>query len=248
MDCSTPGSPVLHYLLEFTQTHFHRVGDAIQPSHPLSSPSSLPQSFAESGSFPMSLLFTSGGQSLVASALASVLPINIQGWFPLGLTGLISLLSRGLSRVFQHHSSKASILWCSVFFMVQLSHLYLTTGKIIALTTQACVGIMGLDAGISNAILLLKKMSRQRRNIVFSIHQTHDSTFKLFDSLTLLALGRWGFMVMHRKLWHHLRPLVMTESCNSPADFFPYVVNDTPLLWPPRNQGDGNQRVLKSLP
>ena len=153
-----------------------------------------------------------------------------------------------LKSLLQHHNSKASILQHPAFFMVQLSHLYLTTGKIIALTTQACVGIMGLDAGISNAILLLKKMSRQRRNIVFSIHQTHDSTFKLFDSLTLLALGRWGFMVMHRKLWHHLRPLVMTESCNSPADFFPYVVNDTPLPWPPRNQGDGNQRVLKSLP
>ena len=153
-----------------------------------------------------------------------------------------------LKSLLQHHNSKASILQHPAFFMVQLSHLYLTTGKIIALTTQASVGIMGLDAGISNAILLLKKMSRQRRNIVFSIHQTHDSTFKLFDSLTLLALGRWGFMVMYRKLWHHLRPLVMTESCNSPADFFPYVVNDTPLLWPPRNQGDGNQRVLKSLP
>ena len=134
MDCSTPGFPVHQQLLELAQTQVHWVGDAIQPSHPLSSPSSLPQSFAESGSFPMSLLFTSGGQSLVASALASVLPINIQGWFPLGLTGLISLLSRGLSRVFQHHSSKASILWCSVFFMVQLSHLYLTTRKIIALT------------------------------------------------------------------------------------------------------------------
>ena len=95
-----------------------------------------------------------------------------------------------LKSLLQHHNSKASILQHPAFFMVQLSHLYLTTGKIIALTTQACVGIMGLDAGISNAILLLKKMSRQRRNIVFSIHQTHDSTFKLFDSLTLLALGR----------------------------------------------------------
>ena len=103
---------------------------------------------------------------------------------------MISLLSKGLSSLLLYHSLKASILQHPAFFMVQLSHLYLTTGKIIALTTQASVGIMGLDAGISNAILLLKKMSRQRRNIVFSIHQTHDSTFKLFDSLTLLALGR----------------------------------------------------------
>ena len=76
---------------------------------------------------------SSGGQNIGASA--SVLPKNIQGWFPLGLTGLISLLPKGLSKVFwKHHSSKASILWCSAFFTVQLSHPYMTTGKTIALT------------------------------------------------------------------------------------------------------------------
>ena len=89
------------------------------------------QSFPASGSLPMSQLFTSGGQSIGASA--SVLPMNIQGWFPLGLTDLI-LLSKGLSSLLQYHSSKASILWCSAFFMVQLSHLYMTTGKTTALT------------------------------------------------------------------------------------------------------------------
>ena len=78
------------------------------------------------------------GQSIGASTSLSVLPMNIQDWFPLGLTGLISLLSKGLSKVFseKHHNSKASILWCSAFFMVQLSHLYITTGKTIALTIQ----------------------------------------------------------------------------------------------------------------
>ena len=79
------------------------------------------QSFPTSGSFPMSQLFTSGGQSVGDSASASVLPMNIQGWFPLGLTGLISLLSKGLSRVLQHHNLKASVIWLSAFFMVQLS-------------------------------------------------------------------------------------------------------------------------------
>ena len=68
------------------------------------------------------------------------LPINIQGWFPLGLTGLISLLSKGLSSLHQHHSSKASILQRSAFFMVQLSHPYTITGKTIALTIQTFVG------------------------------------------------------------------------------------------------------------
>ena len=73
-------------------------------------------------------------------SFASVLPVNIQGWFPLGLTGLISLPSKGLSRVLQHHSSEASVLWCSAFFIVQLSHLNMTTGKTIALTRWTFVG------------------------------------------------------------------------------------------------------------
>ena len=97
-------------------------------------PFSCPQSFPASGFFPVSQLFESGGQSIGASALAPVLLMNIQGWFPLGLTGLIPLQFKGLSRVFSSTSLKASILWCSNFFMAQLSHPYMTTGKTIALT------------------------------------------------------------------------------------------------------------------
>ena len=102
MDCSPPGFPVLHHLPEFAQTHVHWVNDAIQPSHPLSPPShpALNLSQQASGSFPMSWLFKSEGQSTGHSVSASVLPMNIQGWFPLGLTGLITLLSKGLLRVF----------------------------------------------------------------------------------------------------------------------------------------------------
>ena len=74
------------------------------------------------------------------SASASVLPMNTQDWSPLGWTGWISLQSKGLSRVLQHHSSKTSILQCSVFFMAQLSHPYMTTGKTIALTRWTFVG------------------------------------------------------------------------------------------------------------
>ena len=92
--------PFHHQFLESTQTHVHWVSDAIQPSHPLSIHFSRLQSFPASGSFQMSQFFASGGQSIGTSALATVLPVNIQGWFPLGLTGLISLLSKGLSRVF----------------------------------------------------------------------------------------------------------------------------------------------------
>ena len=91
--------PVLHHLSEPAQTRVHWVGNAIQLSHPLSSPSLLASNLPGSGFFLMSLLFVSGGQSIWASALASVLPMNIQDWFPLGLPGWISLQSKGLSRI-----------------------------------------------------------------------------------------------------------------------------------------------------
>ena len=94
--------PVLYSLLEFAQTHVHWVSDAIQPSHPLSSPSLSAFSLSQQwiSSFPLSQFFASDGQSIGVSASASVIPMNIQGWFPLGLTGLISLLPMGLSNVF----------------------------------------------------------------------------------------------------------------------------------------------------
>ena len=117
MDCSTPGLPVHHQLPEFTQTHVHWVGDAIQLSHPLSSPS--PPAFnlsPASGSFLMSQFFTSGGQSIGASASASVLTVNIQDWLPSGLTGWISLQSKGLSRAFSNTTVQKH-----QFFSAQLS-------------------------------------------------------------------------------------------------------------------------------
>ena len=100
MDYSTPGFPVLHYVPEFVQTHVHWVNDAIQSSHLLSrtSPPALNLS-QNQGHFLLSWLFTSGGQSVGISTSASVLPMNIQGLFPLRLTDLIFLLLKGLPRV-----------------------------------------------------------------------------------------------------------------------------------------------------
>ena len=100
MDCSTPGFPVLHSLPEFAHLCplswwcHPTISSSVAPFSP------CPQFSPASGSFPVSWLFASGGQSIGAWAWASVLPMNIQDWFPLGLTGLISLLSKGLSRVF----------------------------------------------------------------------------------------------------------------------------------------------------
>ena len=136
-----PSLPVLHHLPELAQTHVHWVGDAIQPSHPLLIPfSSCLQSFPASGSFPMSWLFTSGGQKIGASASASLFPMNIQYWFPLGLTGSISLPAKGLSRVFS--SATVQKHW---FFSAQLSlwsnsHIHTWLLKTtIALTRQTFV-------------------------------------------------------------------------------------------------------------
>ena len=118
MDCSTPGSPVLHYLSEFVQTHVHWVGEPISSS--VAPFSSCSQSFPASGSCPESWLFTSGGQSIGVSASASV-PMNVQDWLSLGLTGLISLQSKGLSRAFsrttiqKHQFSGAQSSLCYVF-------------------------------------------------------------------------------------------------------------------------------------
>ena len=127
MDCSRPGFHVHHQLPELAQIHVHQVSDAIQPSHPLSSPS--PSAFNLSQH--QGLFFTSGGQSI--GAAASVLPMNIQliafrtDWFDL-------LVVQGtLKSLLQHHSLKASILQCSAFFLIQLSYPYMTTGKTIAL-------------------------------------------------------------------------------------------------------------------
>ena len=112
--------------------------------HPTISSSVIPfsscsQSFPASGPFPMSQLLASGGQSIGVSALASVLPMNTQDWSPLVWTGWISLQSKGLKSLFQQHSSKASIFWCSAFLIVQLSHPYMTTGKTTVLTRQTFV-------------------------------------------------------------------------------------------------------------
>ena len=138
MSCSVLRFPVFHSLPEFAQ------------SRPLSqwccgtvsssvAPFSCPQSFPASGSFPVSQFFESSGQSIVASA--SILTMNIQGWFSLGLTGLISLQSKGLSKsLLQHHHLKEPVLQSSAIFVVQFSHPYMTIGKTIALTGWTFVG------------------------------------------------------------------------------------------------------------
>ena len=141
MDCSTPGLPVHHQLPELVQTCVHRVDDVIQPSHPLC---------------PL-LLLPSISPSIMVFSNESVLPITCPKYWSFSLSispssdysGLISFrmdwldllaIQGTLKNLFQHYSSIASILWCSAFFIAQLSHPYITTGKVITLARWTFVG------------------------------------------------------------------------------------------------------------
>ena len=116
MNRSRPSLLVHHQLPEFTQTHVHRVGDSIQPSHPLSSPSPPALNLSQHHYFQMSQLFSWDGQSIGVSASTSVLLMNTQDWSPLGWTGWISLQSKGLSRIFSN-----TMVQKHQFFRAQLS-------------------------------------------------------------------------------------------------------------------------------
>ena len=140
MDCSTPGFPVHHQLQELSQIHVHQVSDAIQPSHPLSSPSP-PASI-----FPSIMIFSIESVLCIRwpkdwSFSFSISPSEYSGLISFRMDWLDLLAVQGtLKRLLQHHSSKPSILQHSAFFTVQLSHPFMTTGKTIALTRQTFVG------------------------------------------------------------------------------------------------------------
>ena len=164
MHRSTPGLPIHHQLPEFTQTHAHRVGDAIQPSHPPLSPSPLPP-------IPTSIRVFSNESALRMrwpkywSFSFSISPSNEHpGLISFRMDWLDLLAVQGtLKSLLQHHSSKASVLWCSAFSIVQLSHPYMTTGKTIALTRWTFVGkIMSLLLMCYLLLLLLSCFSRVR--------------------------------------------------------------------------------------
>ena len=159
MDCSTPGFPVQHQVPELTETHVRPVGDAIQPSHPLSTLLLRLHSFPASGSFPLNQLFAWGGQSIGVSASASVLPMNTQDLSPLGWTGWISLQSEGLSRVFSNTTvQNHQFIWTQLSSQSN-SHIHTwPLVKIIALTKWIF--------GSKVTCLLFNMLSRLVRNFL----------------------------------------------------------------------------------
>ena len=141
MDWSTPGLPVHHQLPEVTQTHVYRVGDAIQPSHPLSSLLLLPSIFPSIRVFPNESVHCIRWPKYWGFSF-NISPSNVHpGLISFRMDRLDLLWVQGtLKSLLQHHSSKVSIIWCSGFFIVQLSHPYMTTGKTIALMRWNFVG------------------------------------------------------------------------------------------------------------
>ena len=141
MDCTSPGFPVHHQLPEFTQTYVHYVDDAIQPSHPLLSPSppalNLPQHQSLSNESVLHIRWPK-----YCSFSFSISPFNEYSGLISFRIGWLDLpaVQGTLKSLLQHQSSKASILWHSAFFIVQLAHPYMTTGKTIALTSRTFVG------------------------------------------------------------------------------------------------------------
>ena len=167
MNHSTPGLPVHHQLPEFTQIHAHRVNDAIQPSHPLSSPSppapippsirifssesTLRMRWPKYWSFSFNISLSNEYSGLISFSIDWLDLLAVQGT---------------LKSLLQHHSSKASILWHSVFFIVQLLHPYMTTGKTIALTRQTFVGkVMSLLLNMLSR-LVITFLPRSKRLLI----------------------------------------------------------------------------------
>jgi len=168
MDCSTPGFPVYHQLLELTQTHVHWVSDTIQSSHPLLSPS--PPAFNLSQHQGLFKWVSSLHQmaSKYWSFSFSISPSNeYSGLISFRMDWLDLLVVQGtLKSLLQHHSSKASILRCPAFFIVQLSHPYMTTGKTTALTRQTFVGkVMSLLLNMLSR-LVIAFLPRSKRLLI----------------------------------------------------------------------------------
>ena len=141
VDCNAPGFPVHHQLLDLAQIHVHRVGDAIQPSHLLLSPSPSAFSLSQHQVFSSECILHSRWPKYWSFSLCTSPSNEHPGLISFRMDWLELLAVQGtLMSLLQHHSSKASILWCSAFFIVQVSHPYMTTGKTIALTRQNFVG------------------------------------------------------------------------------------------------------------
>ena len=200
MDRSTPGFPVHHQLPELARSHVHWADEAIQPSISSSViPFSCFQSFPASGSFLMSRLFASGGQSIGASA--SVFPMNIQDWFPLGLTDLIPLPSKGLSSVFSNITVQKHQFFGTQPSLCSSSHPYMTTGKTIALTRRIFVGkVMSLLFNMLSRFVIAF-LPRSKHLLISWLKRIKSATVSTFSPSTCRELMGLDAMILFYECW-----------------------------------------------
>ena len=209
MNRSMPGLPVHRKLPEFTQTHVHRVGDAIQPSHPLSSPSRpAPNPSQHQGLFQW--VSSSMRWPKYWSFSFSISPSNEHpGLISFGMDWLDLLAIQGaLKSLPQHHSSKASIFWHSAFFTVQLSHPYMTIGKTIALTRWTFVGkVMSLLFSMSRLVITLLPRSKH-----LSISWLQSPSAVISSDL------KWHAFESVLMRWMNLEPIIQSEVTQKEKD------------------------------
>ena len=192
MNCSIPGLPVHHQLPEFTQTHVHRVSDAIQPSHPLSSPPPLPsiRVFSNESALRMRC------PKYWSFSFSIILSKEIPGLISFRMDWLDLLAVQGtLKSLLQHYSSKASILQRSAFFTVQLSHPYMTPGKTIALTRWTFVGkvISLLLNMLSRLVITFLPRSKWLVDICVKFSWTpNPQNLRMWLYLEIGSLKRWS--------------------------------------------------------
>ena len=179
MNRSTPGLPVHHQLPEFIQTHVHRVSDAIQPSHPLSPLLLLPPIPPSIRVFAHVSTFRVRWPKYWSFSFSIIPSKEIPGLIFFRMDWLVLLAVQGmLKSLLQHHSSKISILRCSAFFTVQLSHPYMTTGKTIALTRQTFVGkVMSLLLNMLSR-LVITFLPRSKRLLISGLQSPSAVTLE----------------------------------------------------------------------
>ena len=195
--CSSQSLTVLHYLLEFAEVHAHWVGDAMQPAISFSViPFSCPQSFPASESFAVSHLFSSSDQSIGDSA--SVLPMNIQGWFPLGLTGFISLLSKELSRVFS-----STTIWKHQFLTLNLLNgptlksIYVASSLVFHLSSLCS----SKSLGIIQPVIINKHSNGKQISSILLFYQKYFIYFLFFFISWRLIILQYCSGFCHTLTW-----------------------------------------------
>ena len=202
MDCSTLGFPIHHQLPEFTWTHVHWVGDAIQPSHPLSTPSSPALNLSQHQGLFSNESALCNRWPKDWSFSFNIRPSNEHSGLISFRMGWLDLLAvQGTLKSFiQHHSSKASVLQCSAFFIVQLSHAYITTGKIIALTRWFVDKVMSLIFNMLSRLVttflprskcLLISWLQSPSAVILEPPQKSQPLFPLFPHLFAIKWWYW---------------------------------------------------------